>query len=398
MRDEAVELQRGLTSRPSIPPNMGGTGEAERAEYLRKWFAGHGLKDITEVNAPDDRVAEGYRPNFIVSLPGKDESRSLWIISHLDIVPPGDRSLWSHDPHEMYQEGDLLYGRGVEDNQHGIVSSALALLAMKELGIQPAYTLKLFMAADEESGSELGAKYLLGEHPELFGSKDEFIIPDHGSPDGMDIQIAEKSIYVLKFTTEGKQCHASDPHSGTNAFVAASALVVELNGLSDRFARTQDEKFLPPFSTFVPSKKEPNVNAANVLPGKDVFYMDCRVLPQLDFEEVAEQIDDIKGKIERDYNVKIDWEIHTCKSSSVTSESAPVVRKLQEAVSKIKGGTTRLVGIGGGTIAGDFRQTGRDAVVWSTCLNTAHMPDEHCTIRDLLDDAKVFCAYALMNG
>ena len=396
-RREAVEFQRGLTERPAVPPNMGGTGEAEKAEFLKEWFRTRGISQIEQFDAPDDRVTGGTRPNLIVTLPGKNANKNIWIISHMDIVPPGERSAWTHDPYSLIEEGDILYGRGVEDNQHGIVSSALALLALHELKITPACNLKLLFAADEESGSDLGAKYLLSKYPDLFGPRDEFIIPDHGSPDGMDIQIAEKSIYVLKFTTEGKQCHAADPHSGNNAFTAASALVVALSSLSDRFSYMSDERFLPPFSTFVPTKKEQNVNATNVVPGEDRFFMDCRLLPQLDFEEAAETIDEIKSMVEREYNVKINWDIHACKSSSHTPDSAPVVTKLREAVRKVRGGETRLVGIGGGTIAGDFRQIGREAVVWSTCLNTAHMPDEHCSIRDLLDDARVFCVFSLME-
>ncbi|MDY7028012.1 MAG: M20 family metallo-hydrolase [Spirochaetota bacterium] len=391
----AVELQRGLTERPAVPPNMGGTGEAERAAYLKEWFRGQGIAGIEQFDAPDERVEGGVRPNLIVTLPGKSHAKSVWIISHLDIVPPGERSAWTEDPHRLRQEGDLLYGRGVEDNQQGIVSSTLALLALHQLEIVPEYDLKLMLAADEESGSELGAKYLLDEHPELFGPKDEFIIPDHGSPDGMDIQIAEKSIYSLKFTTTGKQCHAASPQNGINAFVAGSELVVELSSLCDRFAAVSNERFQPPYSTFVPTKKEPNVNATNVLPGEDRFYMNCRILPQLDFEDVAEAIDEIKGKVERKHTVQISWEIDAYKPSSHTAETAPVVTKLQKAVQQVRGGSTNLVGIGGGTIAGDFRQTGRDAVVWSTILNTAHMPDEHCSLRNILADAKVFCVFAL---
>ncbi len=395
LRKTAVELQRELTARPSIPPNNGGDGELARAEYLQAWFEQQDGVLLERFDAPDERVTSGVRPNLVVTLPGEDRSKSTWIIGHLDIVPPGDRGAWNSDPHVMVEQDGKLYGRGVEDNQQGVVAGIIAVLALRDLKLTPQHDMKLLLAADEESGSDKGVKYLLAHHPELFGPEDEFIVPDGGEPDGSAIQIAEKNIYILRFTTTGKQTHAARPDTGVNAFVAGSELVVEMNGLNDYFGDVIDDKFAPPTSTFVPSRKEPNVSAANIMPGEDRFSMDCRVLPRLTFDKIETRINEICKTIEKKYGVKINWEIGTQKATGETAEDAPIVSKLRTAIELTRNIKVRTIGIGGGTIAGDFRNVGRDAVMWATVDGTAHMPNEYCILDNLLADAKVFCAYCM---
>jgi succinyl-diaminopimelate desuccinylase len=394
----AVELQRELTSRPAIPPNMGGTGELERALFLEQWCEEHGIEKVERFDARDDRAPSGIRPNLVITLPGKDQNRSVWIIAHLDIVPPGEADAWKTDPHSMVEQEGILYGRGVEDNQQGIVTALIALLAMKELAVIPRYNLKVLLAADEESGSDMGAKYLIDNHPELFGPEDEFIVPDGGVSDGSAVQVAEKNIFVFRFTTYGRQAHAARPHTGINAFVAASDLVVALDGMNDYFSDRKNWKFTPPTSTFVPSRKEANVQATNVLPGEDRFYMDCRVLPELELQEIKDRIDILCRRVEDTHKVRVEWELTSERQTGFTRDDAPIVTRLRRVIEDIRGIETRTVGIGGGTIAGDFRKFGRDAVVWCTIDGTAHMPNEYCLVENLLADAKVFGAYCLDQG
>ena len=46
--------------------------------------------------------------------------------------------------------------------------------------------------------------------------------------DGSEIEIAEKSILWLRFRVRGKQCHASTPQKGINAFEAGAELTPEV--------------------------------------------------------------------------------------------------------------------------------------------------------------------------
>lgn len=389
LKDDALELHSKLVSIPAIGPANNGKGEKDKADYLTSYLKEHGFEEVKSYNSPDDRVECGYRPNLVTVIPGQDRSKTLWIISHMDVVPVGDLSLWSTDPFTLVQDGDAIYGRGTEDNHQGLVSSVIAARALKECGMTPGCNVGLIFVSDEETGSEHGLDYILKEHEDLFNKKDLFLVPDFGAPDSSMVEISEKSTLWLKVTVEGKQCHASTPEYGVNSLVAAAAMIVEIPELHFQFDE-QDELFSPPFSTFVPTKKEANVENVNTMPGKDVFYIDCRVLPTYKLEDVIEQVEGMGNYVAEEFGVKVTVEIDN-KNQAVpqTPVDAEIVEKTIFAIKEVYGVDATPRGIGGGTVAAHLRERGYQAVVWSTLLNQAHQPNEKGSLANTLGDAKV---------
>lgn len=388
-REDMIELQRILTAVPALAPESGGDGEAEKAAVLRSWLEGRGLGPVDDHPAADERVTGGFRPNLSVVLPGRDRGRTFWVMSHLDVVPPGDLTRWESDPYTLVEKDGRLFGRGVEDNQQGLVSSVFALLVLREAGIVPPRDVKLLFAADEEFGSTYGIQAVLRDHPDLFGKKDTFLVPDGGRPDGTMIEIAEKSPLWLRFTVEGKQVHASMPQLGRNAFVAGSDLVVRLAKTLPKSFPRRDPIFDPPVSTFSPTKKEANVPNVNTIPGLDVFCMDSRVLPSENMDAVLAEIDRLSREVEAEYGVTVSRETLQHKSSVPTSADCPLVGSVKRAVKKVYGADAEVMGIGGGTVGAFLRNAGYDTVIWSTLDETAHMPNEYCVVENMTGDAKV---------
>ncbi|HQL00251.1 MAG TPA: M20/M25/M40 family metallo-hydrolase, partial [Smithellaceae bacterium] len=180
------------------------------------------------------------------------------------------------------------------------------------------------------------------------------------------------------------------PQLGINAFEAASYLVTKLTKLRKEFDAS-DPLFDPPESTFEPTKKEANVGNINTIPGEDVFYMDCRILPHYDLDDVLAKIRKIVRKVEKKFNVSIDISQHqTVQSLSPTPVDAPVVAALQEAIEKVYKVRAYPGGVGAGTVAGYLRRYGYRAAVWSKTEMNAHQPDENCLIDNMLGNAKVF--------
>ncbi|MGH7496945.1 MAG: M20 family metallo-hydrolase [bacterium] len=395
-RDEAIELQRQLTAIPALAPENGGEGERQKADFLSAWIR-ENLKpdDVQEYHAPDSRVACGYRPNLIARFHGHSSKRTVWIMSHLDVVPPGDLSKWSGDPWTMRVEKDKrgrtkLIGRGTEDNQAGLASSVFAVKAFHDLGLTPASNTGLVLVADEETGSAYGVKYLLDHHRDLFKKDDLIIIPDAGDAKGTVIEIAEKSVLWLRFHTRGIQTHASIPERGRNAHKAASFFAVHMDSLHGKF-RKRDAMYSPPISTFEPTKREANVPNVNTIPGEDVMYFDCRVLPDYKVSEVMREVKRIAQGIERQFKVKIAISSpNSGQAARPTAADAPVVLALTRALRELRRLHAKPVGIGGGTVAAFFRRHGIPAAVWSTMDDTAHSPDEYCLVENMMDDAKIF--------
>ncbi len=385
-KQEIINLEKLLTSIPAIAPEGGGDGETKKCAALEKWLGENGFTNIQKIEAPDSRVSSGVRPSLIVTIPGQSDDYSVWVMAHLDVVPTGDMSLWKTNPWECIEKDGKLFGRGVEDNQQGLVSAAFAALYYLKKGIKPSHTIKLLFVADEENGSEYGIIYLL-EHFNLFKKEDLILIPDGGDKIGETIEIAEKNIMWMKVHVVGKQTHGSRPDTGANACLAACDMSIRLHNLEKKFDK-RDSLFEPDYSTFQPTKRLNNVDSINIIPGEDTFFMDCRILPCYSLETVTAEVNKIASGIEKEYNVKIDIEYPQKSESPATPVSSPVAQKLAAALKTAHGIEAKFIGIGGGTVGAELRRKGFNAVVWSSMDETAHQPNEYCIIDNIIRDAE----------
>ena len=397
-QDEAINLEKELTAIPALAPESDGDGEQKKSEFIHSYLQNElHCQDINSYHAPDDRVSSGHRPNLIAKFKGKSSRGTIWIMSHMDVVPPGDLSKWNGDPWTTKVEDGKIFGRGTEDNQQAIVSSLLTVKAFLDDDIEPEKDIGLIFVADEETGSHYGIQYLLKNHKGLFRKEDFFLIPDAGNENGTLVEVAEKSIVWFRFEVKGKQTHGSTPELGVNAHKTGANLIVELEDLYKTF-NVSDKVFDPPISTFEPTKKEANVPNVNTIPGEDIFYYDCRLLPNYDVDDLWKNVKEICKKVEEKHGVSIAViSPQELRAAPATPVDAPVVKAIQRAISEIRGVETEPKGIGGGTVAAFFREAGFNSVVWATQDETLHEPNEYVKIDNILDDAKVFAHVALQS-
>ena len=393
-RDDVIKLQADLTSRIALGPDNEGSGEHEKIAFVKDLLKEFDPDFLVEIKAPDERARDGYRPSLVAGWGEMHDQSSVWVLSHADIVPPGDLSLWESDPYQIKVEGDRIFGRGVEDNQHGFVSSYLALKAVLGSDHETLRPVCLAIVADEETGSKYGLQYLLQHHKDLFKKDDLIVVPDAGNEEGTMIEVAEKSMLWIRFIVKGKQCHASTPKKGKNSLFGAASLIVALDQLKARF-NLSDDLFRPSVSTFEPTKMEANVPNVNTIPGRNIFYLDCRVLPLYKVDEILAACKEIGAEIGKELGLQIEVKAaHREDAAESTSPDAPVVKALIQAIRKVTGKKAKPMGIGGGTVAAFFRKAGLPAAVWSTISDTAHQPNEYCLISNILTDAKILaCLY-----
>lgn len=383
-----VNVQKGMTSLPAIGPDNGGEGEARKASFLKQVLQKIGITEIQEINAKDERVPGGLRPNLAVRIPGKSK-RTLWVVGHMDVVPPGDLNLWESDPFKVRQDGDILIGRGVEDNQQAIATALLVLRALRECKAKPDLSLGVLFVSDEETHNTYGMDHVVQAAPDLITKDDLVLVPDIGDKMGKTIEIAEKSCLWMKVVVTGKQCHASTPDEGVNALVASSAAILALDELKKLYPKS-DPLYQPATSTFVPSKKERNVENINTVPGLDVFYVDCRVLPGISLDDIVKKTQDLVSKAVKPYGAGARVEaIFSASAPAGTPKDAMVVQRLQRSLRKLRGFDGDVFGAGGGTIAAVLRTKGIGAAAWSTIYSNAHSPNEKSSIINTIADAKV---------
>ncbi|PWL65029.1 MAG: diaminopimelate aminotransferase [Desulfovibrionaceae bacterium] len=391
--ERALELQSGLTSFPALSPENGGEGEERKAVWLEERLRAFGLKNIEHVDAPDSRVPSGRRPNMIVRVPGRTR-RMLWVLAHLDVVPPGELSLWKSDPWTVTRDPadpDLIYGRGVEDNQQAAVSAILLAAELKEKGITPELGLGIILVADEETGNKYGIEHVLAERPDLIAPDDLVMVPDYGTVDGALIEVAEKSTLWVKVTVTGAQCHASTPDEGKNALVAASDMILHVQSEMEARFPERNSLFTPDRSTITPTRHDANVPNVNTMPGKDVFFVDSRILPHYDLDEVLAAMRAFMEGVAARHGVGVELEVVNREAGPApTPVDSPVVVALKDAVFKVYGIRCREGGVGGGTVAKQFRARGINAAVWCRVLDNCHVPNEGARLSHAVGDAQVY--------
>lgn len=393
-KDAMVQTLMELIRIPAIAPENGGDGETKKADRLTELLKTMGFDDIQHYDADDDRVPSKKRPNIVTRLIGETDAEKLWIITHLDIVPEGEESLWTiAKPFQPVIKDGRVYGRGSEDNMHSMIASLFALKTLKDLGIKPKRTVALGFVADEEQGSKYGIQYLIGKG--LFSKQDLLIVPDSGNENGSFIEISEKSALWFRIRTIGKQTHASRPQMGLNAHRIGMQFSLALDEMLHTKYSRRDDYFDPPESTIEPTKKDKNVDAVNIAPGEDIVYFDCRVLPDYRLDEFLNDINMLARDYEKKTGSTIRIEIiQKTVAPKPTSPDAKVVKMLKQAVREVRRVEPKVGGIGGGTCAAYFREIGLPSVVWSTIDETAHQPNEYTKIENLVSDAKV---YALLS-
>ncbi|ACX51365.1 acetylornithine deacetylase or succinyl-diaminopimelate desuccinylase [Ammonifex degensii KC4] len=406
LRGEMVETLVELIRIPALSPDNGGEGELRKAEKLEEIIRRWPFDRIERYDAPDPRALNGIRPNLLAYYYGErgKESPRLWILTHLDVVPPGDLEKWTEtSPFNPLVKEGKVYGRGSEDNGQSLVASLYAVKALMNLGLRPKRTFVLAFVSDEETGNRYGIEWLIKNHPELFHREDLVLVPDGGDREGIFIEIAEKSLLWLKIRVEGKQVHGSTPHKGFNAFRVALDYASSLDRLLHEKYADKDELFELPVSSFEPTMGKSLSDAPNIIPGEVEIVFDCRVLPRYRLDDILREAEELARQIEARHRKeigekvlpRIKLEVLQRVESPATLADSQIVKLLRRAIKELRGKEAKVGGIGGGTFAAYFRRLGIPAAVWGTFDELAHQPNEYARIDNLVEDAKVMAYLGL---
>ncbi|MDE1857371.1 MAG: M20 family metallo-hydrolase [Candidatus Micrarchaeota archaeon] len=386
-RQDMLRTMERMIAIPAISPLSGGKGEKERAGFLKSVLESWGFK--VDVREYQDSTGTP-RTNLTTKLgSGK---KTIWIVPHIDTVSEGDRALWDGDPFKARFENGKIYGRGTSDDGQSVVSAMYTIKALKDFGEdRMKYGLGLAFAADEELGSKYGIQKLIDDG--IFGAGDLAIVPDSGNQKGDAIEIAEKAQVWLKITAIGKEVHAATPAKGVNAYRKMIKFLADLDErLHNKYGRT-DQLFHPPGSTFEMTKHEKNVESMNIIPGIEVSYIDCRLLPDYDTDELLSYVKSVAEEHSTGDYDRIAIDVAQKEPfAPPTSRDSEIVRLLSEAIRRQRGFTPTLEGIGGGTCAAFLRRKGIDTAVWMTYCGMAHQPNEYTYLDNIVNDAKVFAS------
>ncbi len=195
--------------------------EAQCVAYINSLLTSAGIQ--TEILA-----REPARPNLLARLAGRGEAPPLLLYAHIDVVSTANQP-WQAPPFEGRAAEGLVWGRGALDDKGGAAMSLCAFLHAWAEGLVPPGDVILAMLCDEESGGDLGAKFLVEDHAGRFagvryalGEVGGFTFYVAGQK-FYPIMVAEKRFCVIKATVRGPAVHAAATvvHGGAAARLGA---------------------------------------------------------------------------------------------------------------------------------------------------------------------------------
>ena len=275
---EEVRFLQALVQVPTDTPPGRNAPHAERTAELLAEF---GL--VAEAHpVPADEVAAyglGSLTNLIVRRRHGD-GPTIALNAHGDVVPPGDG--WTHDPYGGEVADGKMYGRASAVSKSDFATYTFALRALEALKLPLKGAVELHFTYDEEFGGELGPGWLL---------RHGLTKPDLLLAAGFSYQVvtAHNGCLQMEVTVHGKMAHAAIPSTGIDALQGAVAILNALYAQNTLYRQVTSK---------VPGIKHPYVNVGrieggtntNVVPGKVVFKLDRRMIPEEDPVEVEATI------------------------------------------------------------------------------------------------------------
>jgi succinyl-diaminopimelate desuccinylase len=303
--------------------------------------------------------------------------RHLLFAGHTDVVPPGDASLWTHDPFGAEITDELIFGRGAADMKSGIAAFVAAVARAVADGSVDKGTLSLLITNDEEADAINGTVKAL-DWAIAEGHAFDFAIvgePSATARVGDSIKIGRRGSLNGRIVVTGVQGHVAYPDRAKNPLPVAAALISALSGKLD-----DGTEHFPPSNLEFTSVDVGN-KATNVIPASAELRFNVRSndlwtpqsLASAILETIANQ--DAAG-------CDIRFELAGPPSSSFLSPLGEAVETLAATIEALTGARPEY-STGGGTSDARFIAPYCPVVECGLPGPTMHKADEHVRIGDV---------------
>jgi acetylornithine deacetylase/succinyl-diaminopimelate desuccinylase-like protein len=276
--DEQVQFLQSLVQVPTDTPPGNNAPHAERTAELLKPM---GFE--AEKHAVPQADVQAYGLESITNLIVRrkyDEGKTIALNAHGDVVPPGEG--WAHPPYGGEIHNGAIYGRATAVSKSDFSTFTFATRALESLGLKLHGGVELHFTYDEEFGGEMGPGWLLAQG---------LTQPDLMIAAGFSYQVvtAHNGCLQMEVSVHGEMAHAAIPDSGTDALQGAVHILNALHALNTQYLQVTSK---------VEGISHPYLNVGqiiggtntNVVPGKVVFKLDRRMIPEENPVEVEASI------------------------------------------------------------------------------------------------------------
>jgi succinyl-diaminopimelate desuccinylase len=279
--DEQVRFLQELIRVPTDTPPGNNAPHAERTAELLQGFG----FEAEKYPVPQAEVRAGGLESItnLVVRRKYGQGRTIALNAHGDVVPPGEG--WTHDPYGGEIEDGKIYGRAAAVSKSDFSTFTFAVRALESLQTPLKGGVELHFTYDEEFGGELGPGWLL---------RNNLVRADLMIAAGFSYEVvtAHNGCLQLEVTVHGKMAHAAIPDTGVDALQGAVQI---LNALYAQNRLYQE------ITSKVTGIRHPYLNVGrieggtntNVVPGKVMFKLDRRMIPEENAAEVEATIREV---------------------------------------------------------------------------------------------------------
>lgn len=201
-----------------------------------------------------------------------DGGPTVALNAHGDVVPPGDG--WTKPPYGAVIEDGRMFGRATVVSKSDFATFFYAAQAIEAMSLPLRGALELHFTYDEEFGGTLGPGWLLAQGL----TRPDYLI---GAGFSYNVVNAHNACLQFEVTVHGKATHGSIPETGHDALQAATAVLNAIYAELPRLKAIRSRIAGIDHPTMIVGRIDGGTNT-NVVPGKVVLKMDCRMIPEED--------------------------------------------------------------------------------------------------------------------
>ena len=357
---DVVALTRELIARPSVTPDDAGC-QALIARRLAA--AGFRCESLRFGDVDNLWAVHG------------DEGRTLVLLGHTDVVPPGPREAWSSDPFAPEIRDGVLYGRGAADMKGSVAAFVVALEAFVAAHPDHPGRVGLLVTSDEEGDAVDGVRQV-AETFRKRGERIDWCIT--GEPSSMAalgdlLRVGRRGTLSATLNVIGVQGHVAYPDKARNPIHQA------MPALSELASRRWDEGFetFPPTSLQI-SNIHAGTGANNVIPGDLSALFNLRFNPNWRAEQLERECEDVLSRHGLEYTIR--W--HRGGDPFYTPEG-PLRAAARSVLGRYCGGAPEESTGGGTSDARFIAPLGAQCIEIGPVNATIHKVDENVSVADL---------------
>jgi len=383
-----------------------GGNETPAQDLMARWMADAGLAvDRWEIDKEELEGHPGYfteiprdRPVGVVgTLAGRGEGRRLILNGHVDVVPPGDPSLWTHPPFEAVVRNGRVYGRGALDMKGPLLAALFALRAIRSQDADLRGEVFLESVVGEEDGGMGTLATLLRGY-----RADGAVVME---PTGLAVAPALGGALSFRVHVPGRAAHGCVRYEGVSAidnfvplYRAVQKLEADRNRSLGRAPLFSD--YPVPFPISVGTIQ--GGDWASSVPDHLSFEGRFGVAPGEDLTRARRQLEtavlEAAGQEPwlREHPPRVEWWGQQFEPASIPADHT-LVKTVSGAARAVRESPTHIQGMTYGADMGLLVNHGDIPTVLfgPGDIRKAHQPDEHVEIRELTTAARALAVTVL---